>query len=249
MIEIIPAIDVIDGKCVRLSQGDYDQKKVYNEDPLEVAKQFEGHGLRRLHLVDLDGAKANRIINYRVLERIASRTSLIIDFGGGLKSDDDLRIAFDSGAKMVTGGSIAIKNPDIFKSWIDKFGGNSIILGADCRDNRIAINGWMENTEEDIFSFIESWRKQGILKVICTDISKDGMLEGTNIELYRKIREQDAEIYLIASGGISCIEDIDRLEEARITGVIIGKAIYEGKINLKELVNNRHCEGVSPKQS
>ena len=241
MIEIIPAIDILDGKCVRLSQGDYDQKKVYNEDPLEVAKRFEDHGLRRLHLVDLDGAKANRIINFRVLERIASRTSLIIDFGGGLKSDYDLQIAFDSGAKMVTGGSIAVKNPDTFKNWIDKFGRKSIILGADCRDNKIAINGWTESTEEDIFSFVDNWRKQGISKVICTDISKDGMLVGPNVELYRKIMEQDPEIQLIASGGISCIEDVDRLEEARIPGVIIGKAIYEGRIKLKELKIKNEC--------
>jgi len=235
MIEIIPAIDVLDGKCVRLSQGDYDQKKVYDEDPLEVAKLFEGHGLRRLHLVDLDGAKANRVINYHVLERIASRTSLIIDFGGGLKSDYDLQIAFDSGAKMVTGGSIAIKNPDIFQSWITKFGRNSIILGADCRDDTIAINGWTEDTEEDIFSFIGNWRKQGIYKVICTDISKDGMLGGANIDLYRKIKEQDPEIHLIASGGVVSMKDIHQLEESNISGVIIGKAIYEGRIDLKEL--------------
>jgi len=235
MIEIIPAIDILDGKCVRLSQGDYSQQKVYNEDPLEVAKQFEDHGLHRLHLIDLDGAKANRIINYRVLERIASRTSLIIDFGGGLKSDYDLQIAFDSGAAMVTGGSVAVNNPEIFQQWIDKFGGKSIILGADCRDNRVAICGWTENTEEDIFSFIENWRKQGILKVICTDINKDGMLEGPNVELYKKIKEQDSNIHLIASGGISCMEDIDRLEEASIPGVIIGKAIYEGRIDLREL--------------
>jgi len=235
MIEIIPALDVLDGKCVRLSQGDYDQKKVYNEDPLEVAKQFEDHGLLRLHLVDLDGAKAGRVINYRVLERIASGTSLIIDFGGGLKSNDDLRIAFDSGAKMVTGGSIAVKNPVTFQQWIHKFGEKSIILGADCRNNRIAVCGWTENTEEDIFSFIEKWRNEGISKVICTDIAKDGMLEGTNVELYRKIKEQDPEIHLIASGGISCLDDIDRLETAHISGVIIGKAIYEGKITLKEL--------------
>ena len=235
MIEIIPAIDVLDGKCVRLSQGDYDQKKVYNEDPLEVAKQFEDFGLHRLHLVDLDGAKANRVINYRVLERIASRTSLIIDFGGGLKSDYDLQIAFDNGAAMVTGGSVAVKNPEIFQQWITKFGGKSIILGADCRDNRIAINGWTEDTEEDIFSFISEWRKQGVLKVICTDISKDGMMKGPNVELYRTIREQDADIHLIASGGVSCMKDIDRLEEARIPGVVIGKAIYEGKINLQDL--------------
>jgi phosphoribosylformimino-5-aminoimidazole carboxamide ribotide isomerase len=235
MIEIIPALDIMDGKCVRLSQGDYDQKKVYDEDPLEVAKRFEDFGLHRLHLVDLDGAKADKVINYKVLERIASRTSLIIDFGGGLKSDYDLQIAFDNGAEMVTGGSIAVKNPEMFQRWIDKFGEQSIILGADCRDNRIAVCGWTENTEEDIFAFIENWRKQGISKVICTDISKDGMLEGPNVELYRKIKEQDPEIHLIASGGVGCMEDIDRLEEACISGVIIGKAIYEGKIDLKEL--------------
>ena len=231
----IPAIDIIEGKCVRLTKGDYSTKKVYNEDPLEVAKQFEDHGLHRLHLVDLDGAKANRVINYRVLERIAARTSLIIDFGGGLKSDYDLQIAFDSGAKMVTGGSVAVKNPEVFQRWIDKFGRNSIILGADCRNNRIAVCGWTEHTEEDIFLFIESWRKQGILKVICTDIGKDGMLEGPNVELYRKIRERDPEIHLIASGGVGCLDDIDRLEEANIPRVIIGKAIYEGRIRLKEL--------------
>ena len=235
MIEIIPAIDILDGKCVRLSQGDFDQKKVYNEDPLEVAKQFEDHGLHRLHLIDLDGAKANRVINYRVLERIASRTSLIIDFGGGLKSDYDLQIAFDSGAKMVTGGSVAVKNPEMFQQWIDKFGSNFIILGADCRNNRITVNGWTEDTEEDIFSFIETWRKQGILKVICTDIDKDGMLGGANVELYRKIKEKDPEIHLIASGGISSMKDIEKLEEAHIPGVIVGKAIYEGRIDLKEL--------------
>ena len=235
MIEIIPALDILDGKCVRLSQGDYDQKKVYNEDPLEVAKRFEDHGLFRLHLVDLDGAKANRIINYRVLEKIASRTSLIIDFGGGLKSDEDLQIAFDSGARMVTGGSIAVKNPEMFQTWIDKFGAKFIILGADCRNNRIAVSGWTEDTEEDVFSFIGNWQKQGISKVICTDISKDGMLEGPNVELYRKIREQHPEIHLIASGGIGCMDDIDRLEAANIPGVIIGKAIYEGRISLKEL--------------
>ena len=235
MIEIIPAIDILDGKCVRLAQGDYDRKKVYNEDPLEVAKRFEDHGLHRLHLVDLDGAKANRIINYRVLERIASRTSLIIDFGGGVKSDYDLQIAFDSGAKMVTGGSIAVKNPEMFLRWIDRFGGNTIILGADCQDNRIAVCGWTEKTEADIFSYIENWHKRGISKVICTDIDKDGMLEGPNVELYRKIKEQNPNIHLIASGGIGCLEDIDRLEEAHIPGIIIGKAIYEGRIDLKEL--------------
>lgn len=239
MIEIIPAIDILDGKCVRLSQGDYSQKTVYNEDPLEVAKRFEDYGLRRLHVVDLDGAKASRILNYRVLERIASHTSLIIDFGGGLKSDDDLQIAFDSGAQMVTGGSIAVKNPEVFQRWIDKFGEKTIILGADCRDNRVAVCGWTEDTEEDIFSFIEQWSKQGISKVICTDIGKDGTLEGPNVELYRKIKEQNPAIHLIASGGVGRIEDVDCLEEAGIPGVIIGKAIYEGRIKLKDLL--KYC--------
>ncbi|MDR3220085.1 MAG: 1-(5-phosphoribosyl)-5-[(5-phosphoribosylamino)methylideneamino]imidazole-4-carboxamide isomerase [Dysgonamonadaceae bacterium] len=236
MIEIIPAMDILDGKCVRLSQGDYEQKTVYNENPLEVAKMFENHGIHRLHIVDLDGAKANRIINYKILEKIASRTSLIIDFGGGLKSDSDLEIAFDSGARMVTGGSIAIKNPEIFQSWINKFGGQSIILGADCRNKKIAVSGWTEDTDEDIVPFIEKWRKQGINKVICTDISKDGMLNGPSLDLYREIREADPELYLIASGGVGDIQDVERLEEAHIPGVIIGKAIYEGKIKLKELL-------------
>ncbi|MCC8145318.1 MAG: 1-(5-phosphoribosyl)-5-[(5-phosphoribosylamino)methylideneamino]imidazole-4-carboxamide isomerase [Bacteroidales bacterium] len=236
MIEIIPAIDIINGKAVRLSQGDYNQKKVYNEDPLEVAKMFEDHGIRRLHMVDLDGAKAHRIINYRILEKVASRTSLIIDFGGGLKSDADLEIAFESGAQMVTGGSIAVKNPQIFQRWIDKFGGNSIILGADCRNGKIAVAGWTEETDEDVIPFIHSWRKCGINKVICTDISKDGMLEGPNIQLYKEIRKEDPGLYLIASGGVSGIQDVELLEEARIPAVIIGKAIYEGRIQLKELL-------------
>jgi phosphoribosylformimino-5-aminoimidazole carboxamide ribotide isomerase len=236
MIEIIPAMDIIDGKCVRLSQGDYEQKTVYNEEPLEVAKRFEEHGIHRLHIVDLDGAKANRIINYKVLEKIASRTSLIIDFGGGLKSDSDLEIAFDSGANMVTGGSIAVKKPEVFQRWIDKFGGQSIILGADCHDKKIAVEGWIEKTDEDLIPFIEKWRKQGIVKVICTDISKDGMLEGPSIDLYREIKDVDPDIYLIASGGVSNIRDVELLEEAHVPGVIIGKAIYEGRIKLKELV-------------
>ncbi|MDR0769438.1 MAG: 1-(5-phosphoribosyl)-5-[(5-phosphoribosylamino)methylideneamino]imidazole-4-carboxamide isomerase [Dysgonamonadaceae bacterium] len=237
MIEIIPAIDIIEGKAVRLSQGNYEQKKVYNEDPLEVAKMFEDHGINRLHLVDLDGAKANRIINYHVLAKIASRTSLIIDFGGGLKSDSDLDIAFDNGAEMVTGGSIAVKNPEIFQRWIDKFGAEHIILGADCKNKKIAVAGWTETTNEDMIPFIETWRQQSIYKVICTDVSRDGMLTGPNIDLYREIKEADPCNYLIASGGISCIEDIEHLEEAHIQGVIIGKAIYEGKIRLKDLAD------------
>jgi len=236
MIEIIPAIDILEGKAVRLSQGDYEQKKVYNEDPLEVAKMFEDHGINRVHIVDLDGAKANKIINYKALERIASRTSLIIDFGGGLKSDYDLQIAFDNGAAMVTGGSIAVKNPEMFQRWIDKFGAEYIILGADCKDKKIAVSGWTETTDEEVIPFIEKWRRQGISKVICTDIGRDGMLTGPNIELYKEIKGTDPEVYLIASGGISNIKDIEQLEEAHIPGVIIGKAIYEGRIGLKDLV-------------
>jgi phosphoribosylformimino-5-aminoimidazole carboxamide ribotide isomerase len=236
MIEIIPALDILEGKAVRLSQGDYAQKKIYNEDPLEVAKLFESHGIHRLHIVDLDGAKSNRIINYKILEKIASRTSLVIDFGGGLKSDADLEIAFDSGATMVTGGSIAVKEPEIFQRWIDKFGSAAIILGADCRQNKISVSGWTEDTGQELFPFILYWRKQGINKVICTDISRDGMLEGTNIELYKQIREQDFSTYLIASGGVGSLQDIEHLEEANIPAVIIGKAIYEGKISLKDLL-------------
>jgi len=236
MIEIIPAIDILEGKAVRLSQGNYEQKKIYNEDPLEVAKMFEDHGINRLHVVDLDGAKASRIVNYKVLERIASRTSLIIDFGGGLKSDYDLEIAFANGAAMVAVGSIAVKNPEMFQQWIDKFGSENIILGADCKDKKIAVSGWTETTDEEVIPFIEKWRRQGISKVICTDISRDGMLTGPNVELYREIKAADPEAYLIASGGVCTIKDIEQLEESHISGVIIGKAIYEGKIGLKDLI-------------
>ena len=235
MIEIIPAIDILDGKCVRLSKGDYAQQKVYNEEPLEVAKQFEDHGIRRLHIVDLDGAKANRIINYKVLERIASRTSLLIDFGGGLKSDADLEIAFNSGAQMVTGGSIAVKNPDMFQCWIDRFGGDKMILGADALNQKIAVTGWTETTDIELIPFISEWRKRGIEKIICTDISRDGMLGGPNIELYKQILESDPQAYLIASGGVSNIQDVENLESAGIPAVIIGKALYEGRILLKQL--------------
>ena len=235
MIEIIPAIDLIDGKCVRLSQGDYEQKIVYNENPVEVAKMFADAGIRRLHLVDLDGAKAHHIVNHRVLERITSSTGLIVDFGGGLKSDDDLRIAFECGASMITGGSIAVKNPDIFTSWIIRFGGDKIILGADVKDEKIAVGGWIETTEFDLLPFIENYKKLGINKVICTDISKDGMLQGTAIELYKKILVAQPDLYLIASGGVSSMTDVELLHEAGIPAVIIGKAIYEGRIKLKEL--------------
>jgi len=235
VIEIIPAIDLIDGKCVRLSQGDYEQKIVYNENPVEVAKMFADAGIRRLHLVDLDGAKAHHIVNHRVLERITSSTGLIVDFGGGLKSDDDLRIAFECGASMITGGSIAVKNPDIFTSWIIRFGGDKIILGADVKDEKIAVGGWIETTEFDLLPFIENYKKLGINKVICTDISKDGMLQGTAIELYKKILVAQPDLYLIASGGVSSMTDVELLHEAGIPAVIIGKAIYEGRIKLKEL--------------
>lgn len=236
MIELIPAIDLIDGKCVRLTQGDYDTKKIYNEDPLEVAKMFEENGIRRLHLVDLDGARQGRIINYRVLERIATRTSLIIDFGGGLKQEGDLEIAFESGAQMVTGGSIAVKDPATFTSWIHKFGNEKIILGADAKDKKIAISGWEETTDKELVSFIREYYDKGITKTICTEISRDGMLQGPAIELYKEIKEALPFLYLIASGGVSSIQDIEKLEEAGIQAVIFGKAIYEGRIQLKDLL-------------
>ena len=235
MIEIIPAIDLIDGKCVRLSQGDYAQKIVYNENPLEVAKMFAEAGIRRLHLVDLDGAKAHHIVNHKVLELITGSTDLTVDFGGGLKSDEDLRIAFECGASMVTGGSIAVKDPVIFTSWITKYGGEKIILGADVKDEKIAVGGWLETTELDLLPFIDNYRKLGINKVICTDISKDGMLQGTAIELYKKMLASQPDLYLIASGGVSEMKDVEMLHEASIPAVIIGKAIYEGRIKLKEL--------------
>ena len=235
MIEIIPAIDLIDGKCVRLSQGDYAQKIIYNENPLEVAKMFADAGIRRLHLVDLDGAKAHHIVNHKVLEKITSGTDLIVDFGGGLKTDEDLRIAFECGACMVTGGSIAVKTPDVFSSWISKFGADKIILGADVKEERIAVGGWLETTELELLPFIKSYTEKGISKVICTDISKDGMLQGPAIELYRKMLLAQPELYLIASGGVSSIRDIELLHEAAVPAVITGKAIYEGRISLKEL--------------
>jgi len=234
-IEIIPAIDIIDGKCVRLSQGDYDRKTIYNENPLEVAQMFEAAGIKRLHLVDLDGAKAQHIVNHKVLERSAKETNLIIDFGGGLKSDEDLRIAFESGASMATGGSIAVKSPEIFLSWIEKFGKEKIILGADVKDEKIAISGWKENTETEIYAFIKHWNTSGIDKVISTDISRDGMLSGPSVDLYQKILNSVPSLYLIASGGVSSMVDIRDLQQAGIPAVITGKAIYEGRISLKEI--------------
>ena len=235
MIEIIPAIDLIDGKCVRLTQGDYDQKKVYNENPLEVAKMFEDAGIQRLHLVDLDGAKAQHIVNYSVLEKITSKTDLIVDFGGGLKSDDDLRIAFECGASMITGGSIAVKNPAVFQNWIDVYGSDRIILGADVKESKIAVSGWTEDTDIELIPFLENYQQKGIKKVICTDISKDGMLEGPSLDLYKDILRMLPDAYLIASGGVSSLSDIEMLDEAGIPAVIFGKAIYEGRITLKDL--------------
>lgn len=234
-IEIIPAIDIIDGKCVRLSQGDYQQKTIYNENPLEIAKMFEAAGLKRLHLVDLDGAKAHHIVNQKVLENIASNTNLIIDFGGGLKSDEDLKIAFDSGASMVTGGSIAVKSPEVFSSWIQQFGAEKIILGADAKNEMIAVAGWQESTVTDIFSFINNWYSKGIRKIISTDISRDGMLQGAATDLYKKILNSVPGAYLIASGGVSSMADILELQDAGIPAVITGKAIYEGRITMEEI--------------
>jgi phosphoribosylformimino-5-aminoimidazole carboxamide ribotide isomerase len=235
MITIIPAIDLIDGKCVRLSQGDYNQKTVYNENPLEVAKMFEDAGIRRLHLVDLDGAKARHIVNHKVLETIASKTRLVIDFGGGLKSDDDLRIAFQSGATMVTGGSIAVKDRETFLHWIEIYGADKIILGADAKDKMIAVSGWQEVSELTILDFIESYTNKGIRKVISTDIARDGMLTGPSIELYKEILDKFPSLELIASGGIASMNDIYELNEMGVPGVITGKAIYEGLIKLEEI--------------
>ena len=236
MIELVPAIDLIEGKCVRLTQGDYNTQKIYNEDPLEVAKQFEGNGIRRLHVVDLDGAREGHIVNYRILERLATRTSLIIDFGGGLKTEGDLEIAFESGAQKVTGGSIAVKQPEIFTTWITKFGSERIILGADAKEKKIAISGWKETTDQALIPFIESYYNKGITQVICTDIARDGMLQGPSIDLYLEILDAVPNLTLIASGGVSSVADIERLQEAGIPAVIFGKAIYEGRIKLKDLL-------------
>lgn len=235
MIELVPAIDMIEGKCVRLTQGDYDTQKIYNESPLEVAKQFQDAGVTRLHMVDLDGAKAGHIVNYRMLEKVASHTDLSIDFGGGLKSDDDLHIAFDCGAQMVTGGSIAVKNPDLFLSWIIRYGSERIILGADAKEKKIAISGWKEGTAIDLIPFIKDYQSKGISKVICTDIARDGMLQGPAVKLYQEMQQEMPGLYVIASGGVSSMGDIERLEEANIPAVIFGKAIYEGRISLKEI--------------
>ena len=240
-MRIIPAIDIIEGKCVRLTKGDYDTKKIYNENPLEVAKQFEDSGIRYLHLVDLDGAKAQHIVNYKILEQISSKTNLKIDFGGGLKTNEDLHIAFNSGAKQITGGSIAVKDSKTFEGWISKYGSVKIILGADSDHGKVSISGWQEQSSEDLIPFIKTYQTKSIQYVICTDISKDGMLQGPSIELYRQIIKEctnssrGQSIKLIASGGISNIDDLSILKEIGCEGTIIGKAIYENKISLKQL--------------
>ncbi|NNC50650.1 MAG: 1-(5-phosphoribosyl)-5-[(5-phosphoribosylamino)methylideneamino]imidazole-4-carboxamide isomerase [Flaviramulus sp.] len=240
-MRIIPAIDIIEGKCVRLTKGDYGTKKIYSESPLEIAKTFEGAGIEYLHLVDLDGAKAQHIVNYKVLEQIALKTSLKIDFGGGLKSNEDLHIAFNSGAKQITGGSIAVKDPDTFEGWITKYGPTKIILGADSDNGKVSISGWMEQSKEDVIPFIKAYQKKSIQYVICTDISKDGMLEGPSFDLYKNIISEctnsssGQSVKLIASGGISDISEIPILKKMGCEGVIIGKAIYEDRITLKQL--------------
>ena len=233
-MRIIPAIDIIDGKCVRLTKGDYSTKKIYNENPLEVAKEFEANGIQYLHIVDLDGAKSNNIVNHKILESIAAKTNLQIDFGGGIKTNEAVQLAFDCGAKQITGGSIAVSNPEIFSGWISKYGADKIILGADCNNRKIATNGWLKESELDVIEFIDSYQKKGIQHVICTDISKDGMLQGASNELYREIMNATG-ISLIASGGVSCMNDLYQLKEIDCEGVILGKAIYEGNITLKEL--------------
>lgn len=233
-MRIIPAIDIIDGKCVRLSKGDYDTKKIYNENPVEVAKEFESFGIQYLHLVDLDGAKSKHIVNQKVLENIAQQTSLQIDFGGGLKTLNDIETAFNSGAKQITIGSVAVQNPEFCFELIEKFGTDKIILGADCENRKIKTSGWLEESDLDVIDFILQYQEKGVQHVICTDISKDGMLEGASDELYFEILNK-TKINLIASGGISCIEDVYKMKEIGCSGTIIGKAIYEGKISLKEL--------------
>jgi phosphoribosylformimino-5-aminoimidazole carboxamide ribotide isomerase len=235
MIEIIPAIDIIDGKCVRLTQGDYSQKKIYNESPLEVAKMFEDAGIKKLHLVDLDGAKQKKLVNHKILESIASKTALKIDFGGGIQSDEAINKAFEFGASQVTGGSIAIKNPELFLSWLEQYGPEKIILGADAKNEKIAVSGWEESTEVWIYDFLEKYIAAGIQYTISTDVAKDGLLQGPSIDLYKNMQDRFPELKIIASGGVSGMKDIEELSELNIYGVIVGKAIYEGRISMKDI--------------
>jgi phosphoribosylformimino-5-aminoimidazole carboxamide ribotide isomerase len=234
-MEIIPAIDIIEGKCVRLTQGDYSQKKVYNEHPLEVARQFEDAGLRRLHLVDLDGAKAGAVRNWKVLETIAGKTALIVDFGGGIKTAADIDIVFNSGAALATVGSIAVKDGPLFVGWLQEYGAGRFLLGADVKNEKIAVSGWMETTDRWVYDFIREYIEKGVRQIFCTDVNKDGLLQGPSLELYENIVEKFPELHFIASGGVSGMDDVRRLEEVGCKGVIIGKAIYEGRISLKEL--------------
>ncbi len=234
---IIPAIDLIGGKCVRLSQGDYNSKKEYHDDPLEMAKRFEGAGISRLHLVDLDGAKAKMIVNADVLERICSGTSLLVDFGGGIQADEEIEKAFSFGAKQVTGGSIAVKNPTLFESWVTTYGAEKIILGADAKNKKIAVGGWEETTSVDLIPFIKSYFEKGIRYVICTDVAKDGLLQGPSVELYQEILQEIPELKLIASGGVSSVKDLEDLEKIGVYGTIVGKAYYEGRVTLEELAS------------
>ena len=234
-MQIIPAIDIIEGKCVRLTQGDYEQKKIYNENPLEVAKQFEDAGLKRLHLVDLDGAKAGVVKNWKVLENIAGKTSLIIDFGGGIKTNTDVNIVFNSGAALATVGSIAVKNEQEFVKWLLQYGADKFLLGADVKNEKIAVSGWLETTDVSIYDFLQNYFDNGVRQVFCTDVSKDGLLQGPATELYTKIVQRFRELHFIASGGVSTVQDLYDLKQAGCKGAIVGKAIYENRISLKEL--------------
>lgn len=235
MIELIPAIDIIGGQCVRLTKGDYDTKKVYNEDPVSVAKEFEQYGIKRLHVVDLDGARSKHIINDAVLRRITAETNLVVDFGGGIKTDEDIEKAIDAGASMVTIGSIAVTDPERSFEWLHRYGAERIVLGADVRNGKISINGWKEDSEEDLIPFLKKYLDEGVRNVLCTEISKDGMLQGPAIELYKEVMKAYPTCHLIASGGVSSKQDIEDLEKAGIPAVVFGKAIYEGRIKLSEL--------------
>ena len=235
MIEIIPAIDIIDGKCVRLTQGDYGKQKTYSDNPLEVAKLFEGYGVRRLHVVDLDGAKSSHVINLRVLEQIASHTDLVIDFGGGIKSENDLTLSFNAGASMLTIGSLAVKNPDLVKGWLKDYGAERFIIGADVKDEKISINGWKEEGEDTLYPFLERYTSEGVVNMLCTDISRDGMLQGPSLTLYENILKRFPELHLIASGGVGGVDDIRKLNEMGVPAVVFGKAFYEGPIRIEQL--------------
>ena len=235
MIELIPAIDLIGGKCVRLTKGDYDTQKVYNEDPVAVAREFEEYGFKRLHVVDLDGARSKHVVNHKVLERMAQATNLVIDFGGGIKTDEDIRIATENGAQMVTVGSVAVTQPDLFLGWLQQLGSERIILGADVKNGRISINGWKEDSSDELIPFLDKYIQKGVQKVLCTEISKDGTLQGPATALYREIMTQFPQCHLIASGGVSSMNDLQELNQAGIPAVVFGKAIYEGRIALKDL--------------